>query len=107
MVNWILNLIGVMIYFINKYANRKNKTKFNGKFWFRDNWPELACTLLLNIALMLLLMQPETNINIDELIKENRPFSLQLAVKPFFSLLLGLGLSAVFYKMFKSKTKKS
>lgn len=106
MVNWILNLIGVMVYFINKYANRKNKTKFNGKYWLNDNWPELACTLLLNIALMLLLMQPETNINIDELIKENIPFSLQLAVKPLFSLLLGLGLSEFFYKMFKSKTKK-
>ena len=106
MVNWILNLIGVMVYFINKYANRKNKTKFNGKYWLNDNWPELATTLLINIALMLLLMQPETNINIDDFLKENVPFALQIAIKPLFSLLLGLGLSAFLYGMFKKKTYK-
>ena len=106
MVNWILNLIGVMIYFINKYANRKNKTKFNGKYWINDNWPELATTLLINIALMLLLMQPETNINIDEWLKANVPFALQIAIKPLFSLLLGLGLSAFLYGMFKKKTRR-
>ena len=106
MVNWILNLIGVMIYFINKYANRKNKTKWNGLFWLNDNWPELATTLLINIALMLLLMQPETNINIDEWLKDNVPFALQIAIKPLFSLLLGLGLSAFLYGMFKKKTRR-
>ena len=106
MVNWILNLIGVMIYFINKYANRKNKTKWNGLFWLNDNWPELASTMLINIALMLLLMQPETNINIDDLIKEHVPFALQVAVKPLFSLLLGLGLSAFLYSLFRKKVKK-
>ena len=106
MINWILNLIGICIYFLSKYANRTHKAKFNVKFWFKDNAPELLSTLLLNIALMLLLMQPETNINIDELIKENIPFALQIAVKPLFSFLLGLGLSAFLYKMFKSKVKK-
>ena len=106
MVNWILNLIGVMIYFINKFANRKNKTKWNGRFWLNDNWPELATTLLINIALMLLLMQPETNINIDEWLKANVPFALQIAIKPLFSLLLGLGLSAFLYGMFKKKTRR-
>ena len=95
-----------MVYFINKYANRKNKTKFNGKYWLNDNWPELATTLLINIALMLLLMQPETNINIDDFLKENVPFALQIAIKPLFSLLLGLGLSAFLYGMFKKKTYK-
>lgn len=106
MINWILNLIGILIYFINKFANRTHKSKFSFSFWFKDNAPELLSTLLLNIALMLLLMQPETNINIDDLIKENIPFALQIAVKPLFSFLLGLGLSAFLYKMFKSKVKK-
>ena len=106
MINWIINLIGVLVYFINRYANRGRKTKFNGKFWFQDNWPELATTLLINIALMLLLMQPETNINIDDFLKENVPFALQIAIKPLFSLLLGLGLSAFLYGMFKKKTRR-
>ena len=106
MINWILNLIGIAIYFLNKYAGRKNKTKFNSKFWLKDNFPELASTLLINVALMLLLMQPETNINIDEWLKANVPFALQIAIKPLFSLLLGLGLSAFLYGMFKKKTRR-
>ena len=106
MINWILNIIGIAIYFLNKYAGRKNKTKFNAKFWLKDNFPELASTLLINLALMLLLMQPETNINIDDLIKEHVPFALQVAVKPLFSLLLGLGLSSFLYSLFRKKVKK-
>ena len=106
MINWILNIIGMLIYFISKYANRTHKTKFSSKFWFKDNWPELASTMLINIALMLLLMQPETNINIDDWLKANVPFALQIAIKPLFSLLLGLGLSALLYGMFKKKTRR-
>ena len=96
----------MLIYFISKYANRTHKTKFSSKFWFKDNWPELASTMLINIALMLLLMQPETNINIDDWLKANVPFALQIAIKPLFSLLLGLGLSALLYGMFKKKTRR-
>ena len=99
-------MIGILTYFISRYANRTNKTKFNSKHWVNDNWPELASTLLVNIALMLLLMQPETNINIDEWLKANVPFALQIAIKPLFSLLLGLGLSAFLYNLFRKKVKK-
>ncbi|HPF93328.1 MAG TPA: hypothetical protein PLV65_05310 [Tenuifilaceae bacterium] len=106
MITWILNLIGILIYFISKYANRRNATKFSVKFWFADNWPELISTLLLNIALMLLLLQPETTINLDEWLASNVPFGLSVAVKPLFAFLLGLGLSSFLYKMFKNKLKK-
>lgn len=106
MINWILNLIGIFTYFINRYANRANKTKFNFSLWINDNWPELASTLLVNIALMLLLMQPETTINIDDWLKANVPFAIQIAIKPLFSLLLGLGLSAFLYGLFRKKVKK-
>ena len=106
MVNWILNIIGMLIYFIQRYAGRRNKTKFNFKFWLNDNWPELVTSVLFNVALMLLLMQPETNINIDDWLKANVPFALQIAIKPLFSLLLGLGLSALLYGMFKKKTRR-
>lgn len=106
MTNWILNLIGILTYFINRFANRKNKTKFNFRFWLRENMPELLSTLLINIALMLLLMQPETNINIDTWLKDNVPFAMQIAIKPLFSLLLGLGLSAFLYGLFRKKVNK-
>ena len=43
---------------------------------------------------------------IDDLIKEHVPFALQVAVKPLFSLLLGLGLSAFLYSLFRKKVKK-
>ena len=105
-MNWILNIIGMLIYFIQRYAGRRNKTKFSFKFWLNDNWPELVTSILFNVALMLLLMQPETNINIDDWLKDNVPFALQIAIKPLFSLLLGLGLSAFLYGMFKKKTYK-
>ena len=106
MVNWILNTIGILVYFITKYANRTYKTRFSFKFWLKDNWPELSTTMLINIALMMLLMQPETNINIDEWLKANVPFALQIGIKPAFSLLLGLGFSAGLYELFKQKTKR-
>ena len=106
MITWILNIIGILIYFINKYAGRRNKTKFSFKFWFADNWPELVSTLLLNIALMLLLLQPETTINIDGWLAQNVPFGLAIAVKPLFAFLLGLGLSSFLYGMFRRKLKK-
>jgi hypothetical protein len=106
MQNWILNLLGITIYFLNRFNKRTNKTKFSFKFWLNDNWNELLSTFLINVALMLLLMQPETNINIDELIKEYIPFSVQFAIKPAFSFLLGLGLSSAFYSIFRQKVKR-
>ena len=106
MITWILNTIGIAIYFLSKYANRRNATKFSFKFWFSDNWPELVSTILLNVALMLLLLQHETTINIDEWLASNVSFGLSVAVKPLFSFLLGLCLSSFLYKMFKNKLKK-
>jgi hypothetical protein len=45
MINWILNIIGMLIYFIQRYAGRRNKTKFSFKFWLNDNWPELVTSI--------------------------------------------------------------
>ena len=106
MITWILNTIGILIYFISKYANRRNATKFSFKFWFGDNWPELVSTILLNVALMLLLLQPETSIDIDSWLAANVPFGLHIAIKPLFAFLLGLGLSSFLYRMFRNKIKK-
>lgn len=106
MITWILNIIGIFVYFITKYAGKKDSTTFSFRYWIGDNWPELVSTLLLNIALMLLLLQPETTINIDEWLSNNIPFGLAIAVKPLFALLLGLGLSSFLYGLFKKKIKK-
>ena len=42
---------------------------------------------------------------VDDWLKENIPFQLQIATKPLFSLLLGIVLSALIYKMYRKKTK--
>jgi hypothetical protein len=104
----ILNIIGILIYFINRFANRTKKTVgFSFTFWLKDNWPELSSTLLFDAALMILLLQKDTMINLDALIAEYVPFiGLQVAVKPVMGLLIGLILAKGFYELFKSKVKK-
>ena len=102
-MNWLLNLIGVMIYFINRYAKRtKKEIAFSFKFWIEDNWPEVATILLLDVALMILLLGEGTQVNFDDLLSK-LPFGLKIAGEPFLAFLLGLGLSSLFYTIFKKK----
>ena len=106
MIDYILCLIGIMIYFINRYANRKIKTiGFSVKFWIAENWPEMTTTVLMNIALMIIIHQPGTVISFDKMF-ESLPFVMSVAGMPLLSFLIGLGLSALFYRLFKEKTKK-
>lgn len=105
MTNWILNIIGILIYFINRYAGRTKKTvKFSFKFWLVDNWPELATTLLLNLALMLLLNSSGTEIDYDQLLAW-MPAGIKFAAEPLASFLIGLGLSHFLYSVFRKKVK--
>lgn len=104
-MNWLLNMIGVLIYFINRYSNRTKKTvAFSFKFWIQDNWPEVSTVLLLDIALMILLFTEGTEINFEALFSQ-LPFGLKVAGEPFMSFLLGLGLASLFYRLFKHKVK--
>lgn len=101
----LLNVIGILIYFINRYANRTKKTvKFSFKFWLVDNWPEMATTILIDVALMILLFSPGTEVNFDDLFSK-LPFGLKVAGDLFMSFLLGLGLSHLFYTIFRKKVK--
>lgn len=105
MIDYILCLIGIMVYFINRYANRTVKTiGFSPKKWITENWPELSTTILMNAALMIIIHQKETAISFDNLLSA-LPFSIHVAAMPTMSFLIGLGLSAVFYRLFKEKTK--
>jgi len=104
-MNWLLNIIGILIYFINRYAKRTKKTVgFSFKFWIKDNWPEVSTVILLDIALMILLLGEGTQINFDDLFNK-LPFGLSVAGEPFLAFLLGLGLSSLFYKLFRKKVK--
>jgi hypothetical protein len=102
-MNWLLNILGILIFFLNRYNKRTLKTKaFSFNFWIKDNWNELITIFLLDIALMLLLLGPGTEVNFDDLLSK-LPFGLKVAGEPLLSFLLGLGLSNLFYSIFKKK----
>ena len=108
MINWILNLIGIVSYFIGRYSNRKNKTlKGTFSFWIKDNWPELSQTLLLNVALMIILQMKAVNVNLDTFFAEKIPYiTIDPTVgKAIIALSLGLGITALIYSMFRKKIK--
>ena len=103
----LLNILGILIYFINRYNKRGKKTiGFSLKFWIQDNWPEITTIILSDIALMILLFNPGTEVNFDDLFSK-LPFGLKLPADLFMSFLLGLGLSSLFYTMFKKKIDDS
>lgn len=109
MLNWILNLIGIVAYFIRRFTNRKNKTKGNWNFWLKDNWPELSQTFLVNIGLMLILMMPEAQVLVDKFFETQIPLGISIPAtlgKAIVSFMLGLGLTALIYFMFQNKTKR-
>ena len=101
----LLNIIGILIYFINRNANRLSKTVgFSFKYWLADNWPEMATTILIDIALMILLFSPGTEISFDEMFS-SLPFGVKVAGDLLMAFLLGLGLSHLFYSIFRKKIK--
>ena len=56
MIDYILCLIGIMIYFIGRYKKRTVKTiGFSFGFWVKDNWQELTSTVLMSVALMIII----------------------------------------------------
>jgi hypothetical protein len=108
MINWVLNAIGIVIYFLNRFGNRRTKTKASFKYWFADNYIELFTTLLFDLALMIIVMMPDVQVNFDSFIAENVPFGLTISpivAKAILSFLLGLGLSSLFYKYYKIRAK--
>jgi len=101
----LLNIIGILIFFINRYHNRTKKTvAFSFKFWIHDNWHEMSTIILLDIALMILLFNPGTEVNFDDIFSK-LPFGLKLPADLLMSFLLGLGLANLFYYIFKEKIK--
>lgn len=103
MIDYILCLLGIFIYFLTRYTNRKKKNStLSIPYWWKDNWPEFVTTLSLNAALMIIIHFPETKVSFDRFF-ESLPFDLHVAGIPTLSFFLGLGLTATFYKLFKTK----
>lgn len=105
-IDCILCLLGILVYFLNRYANRRHRNRLSIAYWWADNWPEFITTLVLNVALMIIIHLPETYVDLDRLFA-SLPFDLHVAGIPTLSFFLGLGLTASFYNLFKTKVKKA
>ena len=106
-MNWILNLLGILIFFINRFKQRTHKTvSFKFKYWIGDNFQEMATTLLLNLALMLILQMNIKNGTIDTLLAKLPEWVSILGV-PGICFGLGAGLSWLFYELFRKKIKST
>lgn len=104
-MNWILNLLGVLIFFINRFKRRTHKTEpFSFKYWIMDNFQEMATTLLLNLALMIILDMNIKSGSLDVLLAKLPEWVTLLGV-PGICFGLGAGLSWLLYELFRKKIK--
>jgi len=102
----ILNIIGILIFFLNRFSGRKDKTKAPSlAFWLKDNWGELTIIALFDVALMMLVFQGGLEFNFEKLTM--LPDGIQLAGDGALCFIIGLILSWGAYvgyqKLFKSK----
>lgn len=104
-MNWVLNFLGILIFFINRFKQRTRKTvSFKLKYWISDNIQEMATTLLLNLALMIILEQNIKTGTIDKLLLKLPEWVAILGI-PGISFGLGAGLSWLLYELFRRKIK--
>lgn len=102
MINWILAAIGLAIYYIGRYSNRKNKTKFSLFFWLDDNWPELVTSTLATISLMVIFLDKDAAFDFQSML-DSVPFIKSLPSEKLVSLTIGYLNSMIFYKLMKQK----
>ena len=103
----LLNILGIILYFIIRYGNRTDKTqKFSGTFWLNDNWIETVCTLILNVIILILFAFGGVTIDYEKLVPW-LPAGVAIAGDLASYVLIGLILSHGAYegvaKFLKSK----
>jgi len=97
----ILNFLGITIYYLNRFENRGDKSRFNLAFWLKDNLIGLIIILLLDLSFMILLLHPETSDIFGRWVNTTVPIGV--VAKPFLAFLLGLGLTGGLYELIKKK----
>lgn len=96
----IFNILGIAISFLTKYNTRREQDKtFSLKFWINDNWPELTVIALFDAAIVGLLLLGDIQINVTEFVPE----WIAVIGNNAISFILGLGLAAGIYSIFKKK----
>jgi hypothetical protein len=103
----LLNFIGILIFFLNKFNGRKDKTTEPSiKFWFKDNWPELVIISLFDMALMILLVFGGLKLDFTKLLP-SLPDGVTVAGDWAACFLIGLFLAWAFYALIKKKVEDS
>lgn len=105
MINIILALLGIAIFFIVRYKNRKTVNNPTFGYWLVDNWEETVSSLLATTALLIMFLANETSFDLNQFI-DSIPYVTGLPLKLAASFLAGYGNTALLYKMFNNKTKK-
>lgn len=104
MKSWILFILGTLAYFLYKYITRRDKSKLPSPvFWLKDNWPELLFAFVFDLAVMLIFIDPKTEIDLSKIAWF--PLWLVLPVKLAGSFLIGYGGGLTVYAVFKRKVK--
>ena len=105
MKSWVLFFLGTLAYFLYRYINRSDKSKeWSWKFWLNNNFPELALSFIIDLALAIIALDPETNIDITKI--GWIPEWLTFPAKLLASFGIGFGGGYGIYMAFKSKTDK-
>ena len=102
---WLLFLLGSIAYFLIRYNGRTDKSKeLDMKFWWKDNAPEFVLSFILNLAVMLIFMDADTNIT--EWLTSFLPSGIVVPIKLVVGFACGLGLGKGVYELFKEKLKR-
>ena len=102
----ILNIIGVLIFFLSRFQGRTDKTKSASlSFWLKDNWGELVIIALFDVALMMLVFIGGIELNFDK-IAPMLPDGVKLAGDGAMCFVIGLFIAWLFYKGYQKIIKK-
>ena len=102
----ILNIIGVLIFFLSRFQGRTDKTKnLSISYWLKDNWGELTIIALFDIALMILVFAGGLEINFEKL-APLLPEGVKMAGDGAMCFIIGLFLAWAFYNGYKKVVKK-
>ena len=98
----LMNILGILIYFLNRFANRRAKDKtFNIVFWLKDNWPEFSVIALVDVSLLILFLSNDITITAIEALPPIVAQAGDLTV----AWLLGLGLASAVYGVIRKKIR--
>ena len=97
----LLNVLGVLIFFLNRFAGRKDKDQpFSGKKWITENWEQLTIVALFDVALMLLVINGGLEFNFEK-IAPMLPEGVKLAGDLALCFLVGLVFAYLGYEAYK------